>query len=166
MRNKTLTDVIERSVNGVGLAAALLILPNVAVIVIEVFLRYALDRPTVWINETSQFLFGFGFMLGGAFTLARGGHVRVDVVLHVLPPRARAWTELLAYPFIFFYLAVILWISSERAWGSLAALERTDSAWGPYVFPLYAAVPLAVLLMLAQAGLLLVRDLRLAMRGA
>lgn len=165
MRDNTLTAIIERSVNAIGMAAAVLILPNVAVIVVEVFLRYALDLPTVWINETSQFLFGFGFMLGGAFTLARGGHVRVDVVLHVLPQRARAWTELFAYPFIFFYLAVILWISGERAWESAAALERTDSAWGPYVFPLYAAVPLAVLLMLAQAGVLLVRDLRLAMRA-
>lgn len=156
---------IERMVAAVGMLAALLILPNIAIIMLEVCLRYAFDSPTVWVNESSQFLFGFAFMLGGAFTLSRGGHVRVDALLYALAPRTRAWCELLSYPFIFFYLLVILWISTERALESIQALERTDSAWGPYVYPLYSAVPLAVALMLAQASLLLARDWRRARRG-
>lgn len=158
-------NILTAVIDWFGKAAAFLILPNIFFVLLEVVLRFALDRPTVWVNETSQFLFGFSFLLGGAATLACGGHVRVDVVLHVLPPRVRPWIELFAYPFIFFYLAVVLWITTERGWGSVVALERTDSAWGPYVFPLYAAVPLAVMLMLVEAVLLLIRDIRVALRS-
>ncbi len=98
MTDQLRRSVINRASTAVGRIAALLILPNIAIVLLEVFLRYALGRPTVWVNETTQFLFGISFLLGGAYTLAQGGHVRVDVVLNLLSARRRAWVELASYP--------------------------------------------------------------------
>lgn len=156
---------IDKLNRAVGLVAAYLMLPNIAIVVLEVALRYLLNRPTIWVNETSQFLFGFSFLLGGAYTLAAGGHVRVDALFHLFSKRGQALIELVTYPFAFFYLVVILWIGGERALEAIRALERTDSAWGPYLFPVLAAVPVAAVLMLLQAAVLFWRDLRRVLRG-
>lgn len=159
------TNAIDKLSRAVGHLAALLMLPNIAIVVMEVALRYLLNKPTIWVNESSQFLFGFSFLLGGAYTLAVGGHVRVDALFHLFSRRGQALVELVTYPFVFFYLGVILWIGGERAIEAIRAFERTDSAWGPYLFPVLAAVPVAAALMLLQAAVLFWRDLQRVRRG-
>ena len=68
----------------------------------EVFVRYALRDPTSWAFDISYMMYGALFMMGGAYTLSRDGHVRGDVLFRLWPPKVQATIELVLYIFFFF----------------------------------------------------------------
>ena len=76
----------------------------------EVFVRYALRDPTSWAFDISYMMYGALFMMGGAYTLSRDGHVRGDVLFRLWKPKIQATIELVLY-FLFFFpgmLALII----------------------------------------------------------
>ncbi len=76
----------------------------------EVFVRYALRDPTSWAFDISYMMYGALFMMGGAYTLSRDGHVRGDVLFRLWKPKIQATIELILY-FLFFFpgmLALII----------------------------------------------------------
>jgi TRAP-type mannitol/chloroaromatic compound transport system permease small subunit len=68
----------------------------------EVFVRRFLNAPTSWALDVSYIMYGTLFMMGGAYTLSRDGHVRGDFVYRLLKPRTQAKLELVLY-FLFFF---------------------------------------------------------------
>ncbi len=86
----------------------------------EVFVRYAMNRPTAWSLDVSFIMYGTLFMMGGAYTLSRGGHVRGDFLYRLWPPRVQAGIDLVLYIFFFFpgVTALIFtgWKYSARSW--------------------------------------------------
>ena len=68
----------------------------------EVFVRYVLNRPTAWAFDVSFIMYGTLFMMGGAYTLSRGGHVRGDFLYRLWQPRTQATVDLILYLFFFF----------------------------------------------------------------
>lgn len=141
-----------------GRLAALLILPGIGFTLYEVVMRYFFNAPTIWVNETVQILFGFYFLLGGAYTLLHGGHVRVDLVVHMLSPRAVRRVNVFGLIVSIFYLLALLWFSGLQAVDSIAYLEKAESAWAPYIYPVISAAPVAAALMILQAISLIVRE--------
>jgi len=72
----------------------------------EVFVRYVLNSPTAWALDVSFVMYGTMFMMGGAYTLSRGGHVRGDFLYRLWKPRTQAKVDLVLY-LIFFFPGVI-----------------------------------------------------------
>ncbi|NDV87163.1 TRAP transporter small permease subunit [Aurantimonas aggregata] len=68
----------------------------------EVFVRYVLNQPTAWAFDVSFIMYGTLFMMGGAYTLSRGGHVRGDFLYRLWKPRTQATVDLVLYLFFFF----------------------------------------------------------------
>jgi TRAP-type mannitol/chloroaromatic compound transport system permease small subunit len=68
----------------------------------EVFVRYIVGRPTPWALDVSFIMYGTLFMMGGAYTLSRGGHVRGDFIYRLWRPRTQATVDLILYIFFFF----------------------------------------------------------------
>lgn len=68
----------------------------------EVFMRYLLRNPTDWAFDMSYIMYGALFMMAGAYTLSRDGHVRGDVIYRLWPPRMQATIELVLYVLFFF----------------------------------------------------------------
>jgi TRAP-type mannitol/chloroaromatic compound transport system permease small subunit len=62
--------------------------------------------------------------------------------------------------FFFLFIGLLLWKGGEMAWESVRLLERSQTPWGPYVFHVYLAVPIAAFLMLLQGLAFLMRDVR------
>jgi TRAP-type mannitol/chloroaromatic compound transport system permease small subunit len=86
----------------------------------EVFARYLLNAPTSWALDVSYIMYGTLFMMGGAYTLSRGGHVRGDFLYRLWTPRTQARVELVLY-FLFFFpgvTALVLsgWKYAYRSW--------------------------------------------------
>ena len=86
----------------------------------EVFVRYVLRDPTSWAFDLSYIMYGALFMMGGAYTLSRDGHVRGDFLYRLWRPQTQAKVELVLY-FIFFFpgiLALIVagWKYASRSW--------------------------------------------------
>ena len=86
----------------------------------EVFVRYVLSSPTPWSLDVSFIMYGTLFMMGGAYTLSRGGHVRGDFLYRLWRPRVQASVDLVLYIFFFFpgVLALIFagWKYAARSW--------------------------------------------------
>lgn len=87
----------------------------------EVFVRYVLNDPTSWAFDLSYMMYGSMFMMAGAYTLSRDGHVRADIFYRLWPVRVQATVELILY-FIFFFpgiLALIFagWKYAYRSYG-------------------------------------------------
>ncbi len=86
----------------------------------EVFVRYVLNSPTAWALDVSFILYGTLFMMGGAYTLSRGGHVRGDFLYRLWQPKNQAKIDLLLYIIFFFpgVTALVLsgWKYAARSW--------------------------------------------------
>jgi TRAP-type mannitol/chloroaromatic compound transport system permease small subunit len=102
----------------------------------EVFVRYVLNAPTAWAFDLTYMMYGTMFMMAGAYTLSRDGHVRGDFVYRLWKPATQAKVELVLYFFFFFpgVLALIFagWKYASRSWRYLEV-----SVMSPANIPIY-----------------------------
>jgi TRAP-type mannitol/chloroaromatic compound transport system permease small subunit len=135
-----------------GKAFAWLILFMTFAMSYEVFSRYLLNAPTAWSLDVSFIMYGALFMMGGAYTLSRGGHVRGDFIYRLWAPRTQAKVEFVLY-FIFFFpgvLALVLagWKYAVRSWGYMEV--SINSPAGVPIFQLKTVIVAAGLLLVIQ----------------
>lgn len=143
---------IDRISTFVGQAASWLIIALTLIISYEVFSRYALGTPHAWVFDVSNMLYGTLFMLAGAYTLAKRGHVRGDILYGFLAPRAQAGIDLVLYLLFFFPGVIALaWAGIDFFEVSLAQNEHSSiAADGPPVYPFKAMIPVAGAFLLLQ----------------
>ncbi|CAN7632700.1 TRAP transporter small permease subunit [Cupriavidus necator] len=136
----------------IGQAASWLIIGLTLMISYEVFSRYALGTPHAWVFDASNMLYGTLFMLAGAYTLAKRGHVRGDILYGFLSPRMQASIDLVLYLGFFFPGVIALaWAGIDFFEVSLAQNEHSSiAADGPPIYPFKAVIPVAGALLLLQ----------------
>ena len=103
--------------------------------------------------------YGTAFMMAGAYTLAKNGHVRGDVLYGFFPPRLQAGLDLTLY-FVFFIPGVIalVWAGYTYAAESLAIKEHsTLTANGPPLYPFKMVIPISGALLLMQGVVEIIR---------
>ncbi len=134
-----------------GRIAAWLVIPLIAVMTWEILVR-KVAQPTFWAFDLSYMLYGALFMLGAAYTLYRGSHIRTDFLYQTWPVKVQASVDAFCYLFLFFPgIAIFLWMSTEFALQSWQREERSmASAWMPYIYPLKSVLPVALALLLLQ----------------
>ena len=135
-----------------GKAFAWLIVGLTLLISFEVFCRYVLNSPNDWVWDTTYILYGILFMMAGAYTLSRNGHVRGDVLYGFFPVRVQAGLDLLLY-FLFFFPGVValVWAGTTFAETSWAIREHSSvTASGPPVYHFKTFIPVAGALLLLQ----------------
>jgi TRAP-type mannitol/chloroaromatic compound transport system permease small subunit len=125
----------------------------------EVFSRYVLDAPHAWAFDGMIMLYGTLFMMSGAYTLSKNGHVRGDVLYGFFEPRTQATLDLILY-FLFFIPGVVAltyagYFYAAESW---AINEHSSiTADGPPVYPFKTVIPLAGVFLLAQGVVEIVR---------
>jgi TRAP-type mannitol/chloroaromatic compound transport system permease small subunit len=136
----------------VGKAFAWLILVLTLGISYEVFMRYALRAPTTWAFDFSYITYGAMFLMAGAYTLARNGHVRADVLYRFWRPRTQATMDLVLY-ILFFFPAVAAFMYAGWNYAQMSVRFKEVSIFSPAgipVFPLKALIPVTGALLLLQ----------------
>ena len=125
----------------------------------EVFSRYALDAPHAWAFDAMAMLYGTLFMMAGAYTLSKNGHVRGDVLYGFFQPRPQATIDLILY-IVFFIPGVIAltyagYFYAAESW---AINEHSNvTADGPPIYPFKTVIPVAGAFLLAQGVVEIVR---------
>ncbi len=150
---------IDRISTWIGQAFSWLIVALTLLISWEVFSRYALDNPHPWAFDVMSMLYGSVFMMAGAYTLSKNGHVRGDVLYGFFPPRLQAGLDLVLY-FLFFIPGVVAlaWAGYNFAAESWAINEHSNiTADGPPVYPFKTIIPIAGAFLLAQGLVEIVR---------
>ncbi|PKP85318.1 MAG: TRAP transporter permease DctQ [Alphaproteobacteria bacterium HGW-Alphaproteobacteria-2] len=120
----------------------------------EVFVRYLLNKPTPWSLDVSFIMYGTLFMMGGAYTLSRGGHVRGDFVYRLWPARVQAGVDLVLYVLFFFpgILALVFsgWKYAARSWSYPGGEVSVNSPAGIPIYQFKTVLVVAGLLLLIQ----------------
>ncbi len=149
----------------------------------------AFFNPSLWTLETAQFVMVTYYVLGGPYSIQLGSNVRMDLFYGSWSVRTKAWVDAFTVLFLMFYLGVLLhgavgstayslgYFGTEPfAWfwdltktlliqGPAAAgeklgfLERSSTAWRPFVWPVKTILCIGLFLMLLQALAELLRDI-------
>jgi TRAP-type mannitol/chloroaromatic compound transport system permease small subunit len=152
----------------VGKAFGWLILVLTLGVSYEVFVRYVLSAPTTWAFDFSYITYGAMFLMAGAYTLSRNGHVRADVLYRFWKPRTQASMDLVLY-IIFFLPAVAAFIYAGWNYAEMSVRFREVSIFSPAgipVFPLKALTPITGVLLLLQGIAEIIRCIICIQEGA
>ncbi|MGY4830916.1 TRAP transporter small permease subunit [Sphaerotilaceae bacterium SBD11-9] len=149
---------VDRFSTWVGKAFAWAAVALTLLISWEVFSRYVLNRPHGWVLDAQIMLYGTMFMTAGAYTLAKSGHVRGDVLYGFFRPRTQASIDLVLY-IVFFLpgITALTWAGWTFAQDALAIREQTFNADPLPVYPFKFVIPFAGAVLLLQGVVEIIR---------
>lgn len=128
--------------------------------------------PSLWTLEMAQFAMVTYYIMGGPYSIQMGSNVRMDLFYHSWSDRKKAWVDAFTVFFLIFYLGVLLYgglgstAYSLGYWGmepvtfftglltgaeDIGRLERSSTAWRPFIWPVKAMMTFGIFLMLLQA---------------
>ena len=136
--------------------------------------------PSIWTLEVAQFAMVSYYMLGGPYSLLSGSNVRMDLFYGSWSVRRKAAVDTITVFFLVFYLGVMLYGAlgstaySLGYWGSeplafftglltgaeeVGRMERSSTAWRPFIWPIKSVMITGLFLMLLQALSELCKDI-------
>ena len=150
--------LVDRLSTWLGQAFAWLIVLLTLQITAEVFFRYVLNNPHDWALNVQIMMYGTLFMMAGAYTLSKNGHVRGDVLYGFFQPRTQATIDLVLYVLFFLPgIVALTWAGWTYANEALAIREKTFSATPLPLYPFKFVIPIAGGMLLLQGLVEIVR---------
>ena len=147
-----LVRIIDKFTDSTGTWVAWLNVPLVLVVAYEVFARYLFNAPTIWSFDLTYMLYGTIFMLGSAYALHKGAHIRTDFFFEKWSIRTKGMIDSIAF-LVFFFPSIFVFflVSGSEGWYAMLIGETSEQTpWRPILWPFKLMVPLACLLLLIQ----------------
>ena len=146
--------LIDRLTEIIGRVISWLTLIMVFLVVTVVVMRYFLEMGSIALQELVTYIHAMVFMLGIAFTLKRGGHVRVDIFYRDFPAQRKALVDLLGGLFFLIPVTLLIFVTSwDYVAASWAITETSAENNGlPFIYLLKT-------LMLIMPGMLLLQGI-------
>ncbi|MBI2753689.1 MAG: TRAP transporter small permease subunit [Betaproteobacteria bacterium] len=147
-----LVRIIDKFTDTTGTWVAWLNVPLVLAVSYEVIARYAFDAPTIWSFDVTYMLYGTIFMLGSAYALHKGAHIRTDFFFERWSIRTQGMIDSIAYLVFFFpSIFVFLLVSGQEGLYAFDIGETSEQTpWRPILWPFKMVVPLTCLVLLIQ----------------
>jgi TRAP-type mannitol/chloroaromatic compound transport system permease small subunit len=164
---KSFLLMVDRASTWLGQAFAWLIVGLTCMIAWEVYARYVLGSPHDWSLDAQVMMYGTLFMMAGAYTLSKAGHVRGDVLYGFFEQRTQAWVDLILYVLFFLPgIVALTWAGWTFGLESFAIRESTFSATPLPLYPFKFMIPLAGGMLLLQGLVEIVRCIQCIRDGA
>ena len=156
--------IIDGFTDRTGTVISWLAVPLVLGVAWEVAARYLFNAPTIWVYDATYMLYGSLFMLGAAYALHKGAHIRTDFFWDKFSIRKKGWIDSISYVVFFFpSLIMLLLISWNEFHYSFEINETSDQTpWRPILWPFKFIVPLACVLLLIQGVSELIKSIYMA----
>jgi TRAP-type mannitol/chloroaromatic compound transport system permease small subunit len=155
---------IDRISEWSGKTFSWLLLAVMLIIGFEIFMRI-FDNPQIWVFDVTLFLAGAVYVVGGAYTLLKNRHVKMDVLYVRLSPRMQSLFDLITIPGFIIFCGVLLYQGGIRAWESFLINEKLFTGFRPIVWPVRCMIPLGGQLLLLQGRAKFVRDFYMVIKG-
>jgi len=158
---------IDKFTDTTGTWVAWLNVPLVLAVAYEVIARYVFNAPTIWSFDVTYMLYGTIFMLGAAYALHKGAHIRTDFFYEKWSDRTRGVVDSISY-IVFFFPSIIMLLaaSGSEAWYAYTINETSEQTpWRPILWPFKAVVPLTCLQLLLQGVSELIKSFYAARTG-
>ena len=159
--------VIDKFTDTTGTWVAWLNVPLVLVVAWEVIARYAFNAPTIWSFDLTYMFYGTIFMLGAAFALHKGAHIRTDFFYDKWSVKTKGLVDATSY-IVFFFPSIIMfgWVGWTEGFYAYSIGEVSEQTpWRPILWPFKLVVPLACLLLLIQGVSELIKSFYAARYG-
>ena len=150
--------VVDRFSRAVGLVTMYLVIAMIGVLLLNVVTRNVLNIPLSWCIEAAQFILAAYYIVGGAYSLQLGDHVRMDLLYERLSETGKAKLDAFTNAFLVFYLVCLLIGSISSAQYAIEYDQRNFSMWNPSMIPIKVIMVLGIALVLAQAISILIKD--------
>jgi TRAP-type mannitol/chloroaromatic compound transport system permease small subunit len=127
-------------------------MPLIFAMVYEVVARKFFLAPTVWAYDMSRFLYGALFILGSAYALSKGIHIRADFLYRNFTTKAQGQIDTILY-LIFYFPGLIFFFYMTNGFvlESIMRDERgMDTAWMPVLWPIKSCLWFGILFLLIQ----------------
>ena len=151
---------IDRIAMFIGRVTMMLILLMTGVMLYEVFVRYAIEKPTIWANELTLWMAGFIFMLSGFYGMQQRSHIRIFIIYDLMPRWLQHVCDGISVLLVWFFAACLVWGSYSQVFiGKFYNWQTFGTAFDP---PLPATVQPIILITIVvvsiQALLNLIAD--------
>ena len=154
--------LVDRLNRGVGRLIMYLVFVMMGLLLYASFSRTVLNSPLMWGVEMSQFMLVSYYLLGGAYAMQMGSHVRMDLFYSRWTPRTQALVDAITILFLIFFLVTLLLGGISSTQYALQYGQRNYSAWAPPLAPIKIIMCIGILLMLLQAVATFFKDVATA----
>ena len=147
-----LVRIIDKFTDTTGVWIAWLNIPLVAAVAYEVIARYAFNAPTIWSFDVTYMLYGTIFMLGAAYALHKGAHIRTDFFYEKWSDQTKGMVDSISYVLFFFPSLIMLLVASgsEAIYAYSIHEVSEQTPWRPILWPYKSVVPITCILLMIQ----------------
>ncbi|WOC14703.1 hypothetical protein MP213Fo_01460 [Pseudochrobactrum sp. MP213Fo] len=142
----------------IGRCAMYLIFVMAACLLYSTFSRVVLGVPVNWVLEMSQFILSAYYLLGGAYAMQQGAHVRMDLFYDRFSPKKKALTDIITILCVIFYLGVMFMGGLSSTNYAFVYNQKNYTSWAPVLWPIKTLMTLGVFLLLLQCISSLIKD--------
>ncbi len=103
----------------------------VAIMSYEVFMRYVLEKPTIWVNEMSLWMGGWVYLTAGIYAMQQRSHIRITILYDIVPRWIRKLFDVISVTLIIIWAFCTVWGGFNEGWDALIKWERFGTAWDP-----------------------------------
>lgn len=126
----------------------------------DVFLRYVLNAPSLWISATLQVAMVLLACVGGVYALNDNAFVKLDLFYANFSPKKKAVCDIITVVYTALFLGVLIWKGTTAALLSVKMNQMTPTSIPIPIYPLKIFIPIAAVCMLLVVIKKLVNDIR------
>ena len=158
---------IDKFSKWVGNVVCWILMPLIFAMTYEVLARKLFLAPTIWAYDISRFLYGALFMLGAAYALSKGVHIRADFLYRNFKTKNQGKIDFWLYLLFYFPgLLVFLYMTIGFVGESIQRGERgMDTTWMPYMWPIKTCLLIGIIFLLVQGVSELLKSYWAAKKG-
>lgn len=160
-------DFFAAAVARIGHLFAVLFLVSMCILIFEIVMRYAFNRPTIWVHETTIFICAICFVYGGLHSVSRDGHIRIVLLYDKASQNVRRWLDIVIYTICGIATALFsyaIWPTVFKSFYDPTGAFRmitSGSAWNPpYPALLRAFLFIALVAMTVQFLVFVINKIR------
>jgi len=144
--------IIDKFSKWIGNIVCWILIPLIFAMTYEVLARKLFHAPTIWAYDISRFLYGALFMLGAAYALSKGVHIRADFLYRNFKTKNQGKIDFWLYLLFYFPgLIVFLYMTIGFVGESIQRGEKgMDTTWMPYMWPIKTCLLVGIIFLLIQ----------------
>ena len=140
-------NVFDRFLLLLAWIAGALIVFCMAIIVVDVFMRYFIGKPMIWVYYVAEYILLYSTFLAAAYVLRQNRHVRVDIVVRMLSERQRIYLSIFTGILGLFYCAVLGYYTWIDTYEAFIMKSKFSTSLAMYQYPIKAIMPFGCLLL-------------------
>jgi len=156
---KRVIRIVDNINEWVGRVVSLWVVVLIVIILFEITMRHVFNSPTIWVHETSIYVFGTMWIICGGYSALKERMVNMDAIYSRFSQRTKSIIDICTFVFALLFCVVLIWKSGDTALDSIKFNEMSETAWRVPYWPIRTMLPVGGILLLIQIISKFVKDI-------